>query len=125
MLGGIVQVRISVTGGNQSELESLDDWLSHEKELVGRVTLTAAQPREGELGALAAALIVAVSSGGALSVLAAALKSYLSLPRRSDVRIKVEESDDRRVIEISADRVSAERIDDWVRQVLSVQTPPE
>jgi hypothetical protein len=125
MLGGDVQVRISITGGDQAELESLDDWLRHEHGLAGRVTFAAAQPWEGDLGVLGEALIVAVGSGGAISVLAAALKSWLSLPRRSDVRIKVEERADRRIVEIEADRVSAERIDDWVRQVLSLETPPE
>jgi hypothetical protein len=125
MLGGDVQVHISITGGDQAELESLDDWLRRERELAGHVAFAAAPPREGELGVLGEALIVAVGSGGAISVLAAALKSWLSLPRRSDVRIKVEERADRRIVEIEADRVSAERIDDWVRQVLSLETPPE
>jgi hypothetical protein len=119
-----VQVRISVTAGGQAELESLDDWLRHEQELAGRVTLAAAQPGEGELGALVEALIVALGSGGTISVLAASLKSWLSLPRRSDVRIRVEGTDGR-IVDLSAERVSGEQVDRLVHQVLSSEPPPE
>ena len=113
-----MQIRISIVGGDQAELESLDDWLRRERELAGRVTFTAARPREGELGALGEALVVAVSSGGAVSVLAASLKAWISLPRRSDVRIRVQVSDGR-TVEIGADRVSGERVEDLVRQALA------
>jgi hypothetical protein len=122
--GGDVQVCISIVGGDQAELESLDDWLRREHELAGRITFAAAGPREGELGVLGEALIVAVSSGGTVSVLAASLKAWLSLPRRSDVRIRVQGTDGR-AVEIDADRVSGERVDDLVRQALTSMTPEE
>jgi hypothetical protein len=124
MLGGDVQVRISVVGGDQAELESLDDWLHREPELAGRVTFAAARPREGELGALGEALVVAVSSGGAVSVLAASLKAWISLPRRSHVRIRVQGADGH-VVEIEADRVGGERVDDLIRQALASGRPQE
>lgn len=119
-----MQVRISIVGGDHAELESLDDWFRREHELAGRVTWAAAGPREGELGALAEALVVAVSSGGTVSVLAASLKAWISLPRRSDVRIRVQGADGR-LVKIDADRVSGERLDDLVRQVLGSETPQE
>ena len=119
-----MQARISIVSGDQAELESLDGWLRGERELAGLVSLAAASPREGELGALGEALVVAVSSGGAVSVLAASLKAWISLPRRSDVRIRVQGAGGR-VVEIDADRVSGERVDDLVRQALASAMPDE
>jgi hypothetical protein len=119
-----MQVRISIVGEDQAQLESLDEWLRREYELAGRVTFAPARPREGELGALGEALVVAVSSGGTLSVLVASLKAWISLPRHSDVRIKVHGSDGR-VVEIDANRISGERADELVRQALSFGIPEE
>lgn len=119
---GEVQARISIIGGDQAELESLDNWLRGESELAGRITFAAARPREGQLGVLGAALVVAVGAGGTVSVLAGSLKAWLSLPRRSDVRIRIQGIDGRSV-EIDAGRVSGERIDDLVRQALASGMP--
>jgi len=113
-----MDVRISLVGGNPAaDLESLDDWLQGEPELAGRVKVSASVPREGELGALAEVLVAAVSSGGALSVLAGSLYVWLSQPRRSDVRIRVE-GDNGSVVEIDADRVDARHAEDMLRQAL-------
>lgn len=119
-----MQVRISMVSGDPAELESLDDWLRRERDLAGQVTFVAARPREGELGTVGEALVVAVSSGGAVSVLAASLKAWISLPRRSDVRIKVEGADGR-VVEIEADRVGDERVDALIRQALASEMRQE
>jgi hypothetical protein len=113
-----VHVRISVVGGDQAALESLNGWLRQERELAGRITVATATPRAGEMGALGEALVVAVGSGGTMSVLASSLKTWMALPRRSDVWIRVEGSDGH-VVEVAADRVSGERVDDIVRQVLA------
>ncbi|WP_345657301.1 effector-associated constant component EACC1 [Streptomyces siamensis] len=86
-------------------LAELSDWLGHEPELRGLVSGNTA-PAPGELGSMANALVVAVGSGGVLSVLAASLKAFLALPRRSDVRIKVDGRPDGRTVEIDAKRVS-------------------
>ena len=115
--GSSVEARVSIVGGDQADLESLDLWLRQEGELAGRVTFAGAKPRPGELGALGEALIVAVGSGGAVSALASSLKAWMALPRRSDVRIRVE-GPGGRVVEIDAHRVGGERIDDLVRQAL-------
>jgi hypothetical protein len=119
-----VQVRISVVGGDHAPLESLDGWLRQEHELAGRITFAAARPREGELGALGEALVVAVSSGGTVSVLAASLKAWILLPHHSDVRIRVQGADGR-LVEICADRISGEHVDSLIRQVLDSETPQE
>lgn len=119
-----MEARISIVGGDLAELESLHSWLCREHDLAGRVKFTGGTPREGELGALAEALVVAVGSGGALSVLAGSLKAWLSLPRRSDVRIRVGGADGR-FAEIAADRVSEEHVDELVRQVLTFGTLAE
>ena len=124
MLGANAQIRISLISGDHADLESLGSWLRGEGELSGRVVPAMAGPREGELGVPADALIVAVGSGGTLSVLAAALKAWVSLPRRSDVRIKIQGVDGR-AVEIAADRVSEDRIDDLIRQALGYGMPGE
>jgi hypothetical protein len=120
-----MDVRISLVGGSPgTDLESLDGWLQGEPELAGRVKLASPVPREGELGAVAEVLVAAVGAGGALSVLAASLYAWLSQPRRSDVRIRVE-GDDGRVVEIDADRVNAQQAEDMLRQALDFGRPEE
>jgi Effector Associated Constant Component 1 len=124
MPGGDMEARISILGGDPAELESLHGWLCREHTLAGRVKFAGPAPRSDELGAWADALVVAVSSGGAVSVLAGSLKAWVSLPRRSDVRIRVQGVDGR-VAEITADRVSEERADALIRQALGFGTPEE
>lgn len=116
-----MEIRISVGDGDTDELESLGVWLRGERGLAGRVKLAGAKPREGELGALSDAFVVAVGSGGAISVLAAALKTWLSLPRRSDVHIRIHR-DDGASVEIDAKRVAAGLIDveSVIRQTLNL-----
>lgn len=110
-------VQLSVQGDKPVEgLEELSDWLRLESELRGRVSSGDAVPQPGELGALSDVLMVALGSGGTLSVLATSLKAFLSQPRRSDVRIVVTSPDGRRV-ELDAKRVSD--VDQLLRQTLS------
>lgn len=118
-----MEIRISMADGALTELESLNDWLGGERELAGRVKLASAEPREGELGALSESLVVAVGSGGAISVLAASLKAWLTLPRRSDVRIKIQQADGSSV-EIDAKRVAGGQADigSIIRQALDYGT---
>jgi len=120
-----MEVRISLVGADPgADLESLDGWLQGEPELAGRVRVSAPVLRKGELGALAEVLVAAVGSGGALSVLAASLYAWLSQPRRSDVRIRVE-GDNGSVVEINADRVDARQAEDMLRQALGFGRPEE
>ncbi|MEV6160745.1 hypothetical protein AB0L71_02215 [Streptomyces sp. NPDC052052] len=99
-------MRVVVECDNPVEgLEELSDWFAQEPDLRGLVRGNTV-PGPGELGAVTDALVVAVGSGGVLSVLAASIKAFLALPRRSDVRIKVSGRPDGRTVEIDAKRVS-------------------
>jgi Effector Associated Constant Component 1 len=115
-----VELRISLASGGLADLESLHDWLCDESALGGRVRAMGTEPRTGELGTLMDALIVAVSSGGSISILAASLKAWLSLPRRSDVRILIHRADGNSV-EIDAKRVDSGELDvrEMIRQALA------
>lgn len=96
-------------GGQRDDLASLEEWLRDDRRLAGRVRPATSMPAEGQMGALAEALVVAVGSGGTLSVLAASLRGWLSQPRRSDIRIRVWHENGR-VVEIAADRADAEEV---------------
>ena len=120
-----MKVLVSLAGSRQAEaLESLDDWLKDEPRLAGRVRMSGNVPGEGELGALGEALVVAVGSGGTLSVLATSLHAWLSQPRRSDVRIRVQ-GDNGRIAEIAADRIDAAQAEALLRQALDFGSPEE
>jgi hypothetical protein len=117
--GDGVEIRISVADGDVADLESLDDWLRGEPELAGRVRAVGSPPTRGQLGALTEVLTVALGSGGAITVLAASLKGWLSLPRRSDVTVKIDRKDGSSVT-IAAKRVAAGQADveSIIRQAL-------
>ncbi|WP_219515633.1 effector-associated constant component EACC1 [Nonomuraea ceibae] len=112
-----METRLTVVGdGDKSEhLESLRDWLGLEPELGGQVRKSAPPPRDGELGGLTDAVVIALGSG-TLSALAMSLKTWLSQPRRSDITIRVEAGD--RSIEIDAKRVAESRIEALLEQAL-------
>ncbi|MGW6738100.1 effector-associated constant component EACC1 [Streptomyces sp. NPDC055013] len=112
-----IRLSLSVEGDDSDQgLAALYQWLGSEPELRGLVK-GSGTPRPGELGSLTDALIVAVGGGGALSVLAASLKAFLALPRRSDVRIVVRGTADGRTVEIDAKRV--DDVEELVRQALN------
>jgi cysteine synthase len=69
------------------------------------------------MGAAVDALVVAVGSGGTLSVLATSLRAWLCQPRRSDVWIRVQDASGT-VLNIAADRVDAQQADGLLRQAL-------
>lgn len=117
-----MEVRISVVDGGPAELESLDDWLRQERELAGRVKLVGPELQEGQLGSLAQEILVtAVGSGGVITAaIVASLKGWLSLPRRSYVRIRIKGG---RVVEIEADRLDGARVETLIRQALDYGAP--
>jgi propanediol utilization protein len=86
--------------------------------------VTGPTPGEGELGALADVLVVAVGSGGTLSVLATSLKAWLVQPRGQHVKIRVRR-DGEETVEIDADRINAAQADALLRQALGGRAPKE
>jgi hypothetical protein len=110
-------VQLSVKGDEPVEdLAELLDWLNLESELRGLVTPGDAVPEPGALGALSDLLMVAVGSGGTLSVLAASLKAFLAQPRRSDVRIVVTSPGGGQV-ELDAKRVDVGDVEQLLRSL--------
>lgn len=111
-----MQLWLSVEGDDPvGGLEEVSDWLQREPGLRGRVTSVDAAPRAGHLGGLTDALVVAVGSGGMLTALAASLKAFLALPRRSDLRIVLSSPDGRKA-EIDAKRVR--NVEALIRELL-------
>jgi Effector Associated Constant Component 1 len=80
---------IRVDGGDADELRSLHEWLRDEAELRGAVRLIHASVAPDELGGIADAVSVAVGAGGAGTVLASALATWLRT-RRTAVRLVVQ-----------------------------------
>ncbi|WP_406206024.1 hypothetical protein OH807_31995 [Kitasatospora sp. NBC_01560] len=115
-----MNVQISVTGERTAtEAESLADWLRGEPGLTG-VTLTGAAPARGELGSVLDLVTVAVGAGGAVSVLAASLRTWFAQPKRSDIRLKVRRPDGE-TVELDAKRVRGKDLKELeavLRQVL-------
>jgi len=106
-----MEIVISMREGSSRELESLYDWLRADAEIGAAVGQRKCPPRAGEMGALADALIVAVGSGGALTVFASMLKAWVLQPRHAQVRLRLENHPNgKRAMEVDADRMRTEDI---------------
>jgi hypothetical protein len=119
--GGRFEVRLRVVAGNDQheELASLRDWLVHEDELRGRVRQADAAVGSGEMGALSDVLVVALSGGSAVTVLARSVPTWLK-QRRADVTIEIVGPDGQET-KVTATRVpDAEAI---IRGVLDTHKP--
>lgn len=95
-------------------LESLRSWLAYEPELTGSVTPMPAATRPGALSWTTDALLLALGSGGTLSILAASLKAWLNQPRNADVRIEIRNSAGRSVV------IDAQHVKDLDRLISEV-----
>jgi Effector Associated Constant Component 1 len=85
-----VETRLAIAGTDSvhDELSSLRQWLGQESEFRGRVRIEQAATQSGQMGGLAEALSVALSSEGALTVLAASVAVWLR-QRRSKLTVKI------------------------------------
>ena len=83
-----MDAQISMMGGSADELAALGEWLNHEDELRGRVHAAHPPIGETELGSVTELLTVALGSGGAGTVLATSLKTWL-LTRKTTAKITV------------------------------------
>jgi hypothetical protein len=92
--------------------ESLLDWLRGDPELRPAVKKRYAAPEPGELGTIADAIMISVGSGGALTVLASALKAWVQRPRGKHVVLRVSRGEHgEETTEIDADRVGSDDIE--------------
>ncbi len=117
-----MDLRISLAddvGDDQAGLESLLDWLQSEPRLAGLIAKEHVRPSPGQMGALPGALLVSAGSagGGALSMLALALKAWLSQPRHANIKIRIQ-GDDGEIQDITADHIKRNDAADIIRQVL-------
>jgi hypothetical protein len=110
-----MEITLSVPADERVDtLESLRSWLAYEPELAGAVTPVPAATRPGALSWKTDALLVALGSGGTLSVLAGSLKAWFNQPRNADVRIEIHDGADRYVI------IDAQRVKDLDRLISDV-----
>lgn len=101
-------------------LEGLDEWLRGEPSLRGHVRLIRTPPAEGQMGALAEALTVAVSTGGAITVLASALRTWIEQPRHSAVQLRIRiHADGAREIDLDADRIKGQEVEAVLERALA------
>jgi hypothetical protein len=84
-----MDAQIRIAGGTGEEPADLIKWLGGEDELRGRVRAVRRPIGETELGPVTEALIVALGTGGAGTVLASSLKTWL-VTRRTTAKITVE-----------------------------------
>lgn len=90
-----MDAQIRITGGTGAELINLREWLGGEDELRGRVRTVTTPIANTELGSLPELLTVALGAGGAGTVLASSMKTWLKT-RRTSATITVE-ADGRRI----------------------------
>ena len=89
-----MEARVEVGGADdpQDELSSLRNWLAGEDEFRGRVRIESAAIEAGAMGGVAEALVVALGSGGALTVLAGSVSVWLR-ERRSSLTVRIVNAD--------------------------------
>ena len=100
-----MDVTVSVAGRDAAaeELRSLFTWLAEEEELRGRVRLVETAPEPGTLGGWPEVVVVVLSQGGAVTVLASAVIAWIR-HRTSAVTCTVTRPDGTSV-ELTATRV--------------------
>jgi hypothetical protein len=109
-------------GAAAAQLGELAEWLRHERELRGRIRLEQGAPAPDEMsGGLPEALVVALSTGGAVTVLARAAVEWVK-HRTRDVTLKVVRANGES-FEIGVQRATSD--DALVAQLLDFLGPDE
>lgn len=89
---------VGITLGEEcDELRSLVQWLRLEDDLRGRIHPTRRPIEPGQMGGALDAIIVAVSSGGAIVVLVQSLFTWLTKRRTTEIYLRVTREDGREV----------------------------
>jgi hypothetical protein len=83
-----MDAQIRITGGTGGELADLGEWLGDEDKLRGRVRAVRGPVSDTELGPVVEVLTIALGAGGAGTVLASSLKTWL-MTRRTTAKITV------------------------------------
>jgi Effector Associated Constant Component 1 len=83
-----MDAQIRIAGGAYGELAALSEWLQGENELRGRIRTVHGAIGETELGPTMELLTVALGAGGAGTVLASSLRTWL-LTRKTTAKIVV------------------------------------
>jgi hypothetical protein len=109
-----MDVAIVVLSEDARDLADLFAWLGREDDLRGMVRLQSRPLAPGEMGTLPELIAVAIGGGGAVSVLASSLSTWLA-HRKSDITLKVTGRDGR-TVELQAQRVA--EADELLREVL-------
>ncbi|MET7375936.1 effector-associated constant component EACC1 [Micromonospora arida] len=102
----------------ESQYESLHDWLATEPTLRPMVALKKRSPQHGELGGLTEALSIAVTPGGAITVLAGALGVWLARATNRGVRIEIrQQRNGTRTVLLNARNTKTEAIERMLREL--------
>jgi hypothetical protein len=114
------RVEIRLRGDTaQQELESLFSEIQGDTRLRPWAVLPAKPPQHGELGGLGEVIMVAVGTGGSLTVLASAVSTWAAHPRGPKIKLSVRaDRSGAREVEIEAERVSAEEVEALLRSAL-------
>ncbi|WP_445151051.1 effector-associated constant component EACC1 [Baekduia sp. Peel2402] len=96
-----VEITPATASTGEDELRSLHAWLLREPG-VYRVTLSPARAAPGEMGGLSDTLQVALGAGGAGTVLAGSIATWLSTQRKH-VTLRLRDAQSGREIEVDAD----------------------
>ena len=84
-----MEAQIEIEKGSLDDLHTLAEWLNDEHSLRGRSHIVHGPVQQTELGSVPDLLTVALSSGGAGTVLASSLITWLQT-RRTTVKVRVE-----------------------------------
>jgi hypothetical protein len=101
-----MDAQIRIVGGADGELAALGEWLQGEDELRGRIRTVHGAIGETELGPVVELLTVALGAGGAGTVLASSLKTWL-ITRKTSAKIIVKSGSRSVTLDIqTADKVA-------------------
>ena len=104
-----MNVSLQVKSRDRRMTPALYEWLRRENALRGNVQMSRNPARPGEMGDLADIIVVAVESGGLLSVVVTSVATWLS-QRRNDVEIEIKSPDGRSVRVNSRGKANAEEL---------------
>lgn len=87
--GTALEALVRLEGGTSEELTELAEWLNAEEQLRGRVSIVRSSIGETELGSVPQLLTVMLGTGGAGTVLASSVKTWLQT-RKTKVKVTVQ-----------------------------------